>query len=295
MTTSRGCPFSCSFCSSKIFWKNRYYKRTPKFVVDEIEKLIFEYGSKGIYFREDNFTVDKKHVIGICDEIISRNIKIEWECESRVDTIDRDVLKRMKEAGCTAIWCGVESGCQKTLDSIKKGYSLSDVRRFVKWCNELNIEIGTCYMLGFPDETIEDIRETFNFAKTLEVKWSSFATYFGFPLSELYEELLRNSLWEDKWEDVYIARNKQLTSAQLYYLEAAMNRDIRKYNQNYNETGIPAYKYYIVKIRQCFLHPIYVFNRIKTRFHINKKNINSRLSFNKLVDKFKKEKHESNP
>jgi radical SAM superfamily enzyme YgiQ (UPF0313 family) len=107
VNSSRGCPFACTFCSSKIVWERRYHKRNPKNVVDEMGLLINDYGSRGFYFREDNFTVDRAHIRGICDEILRRKLKIRWECESRIDTISKEDLALMKGRvvqACGAAW-----------------------------------------------------------------------------------------------------------------------------------------------------------------------------------------------
>lgn len=225
--SSRGCPFGCTFCSSKGVWGRHYYRRDPEKVVDEIEFLMNDYGAKGIYFREDNFTVDKNHVLGICSEIRKRGLEIAWECESRVDSLDKPTLAVMKAAGCAGIWSGVESGSQRILDNVCKGITVDQIYRFFGWCRELGISSGACFMLGFPGETAEDMRATFDLAISLPVKWASFATYFGFPRSELYEEIINKSLYEATWEDIYITRNEYFSSSQLYALEAAMNRDAK--------------------------------------------------------------------
>jgi radical SAM superfamily enzyme YgiQ (UPF0313 family) len=294
IASTRGCPFECAFCSSKTFWEGRYYKRSASKIVDEIELLIKEYGSKGIYFREDNFTVDKKHVVSVCDELIGRGIKILWECESRVDTLDKETLSKMKEAGCSAIWCEIESGCQKTLDRIKKGYTLEKVYQFVEWCNELCIEVGACYIIGFPGENSEDIIKTFNFASELPVKWSQFATYVGFPKSELYEDYLKNSLWEDKWEDVLITRNEHFTTKQLYAIENKLNIDIKKrsskrYIKNNRKKNDKIWTY-LIHALSSFINPQKLWIRIKAAILFIKEP-----SLIELMEKFNKENQKSNP
>ena len=228
LCSSRGCPYDCTFCSSKTFWNRKYFKRSASNVVDEIELLVKKYNSKGIYFREDNFSVDRKHVIDICNEIIKRKLKIKWECESRVDTVDYETLKIMKKAGCEAIWCGIESGSQRILDYICKGYTKDQIIQFCKWCVKLKIDVGSCFIIGFPSEKEEDIIETFEFAKSLPVRWRSFVSYVGFPGSKIYDEIVEKKLWTDSWEDVLVARNEAFSAEELHRLEKAMNRDANK-------------------------------------------------------------------
>jgi len=221
--TSRGCPFNCAFCSSKTIWHQKYYMRSPEKVVDEIEFLMREYGTKGIYFREDNFTVNRQHVFGMCDQIKRRNLDIRWECESRVDTVTKDMLVAMKEAGCSGIWCGVESGSPRILKKIRKGFTIDKVLSFYEWCRELDIPTHAMFMLGFSGETPDDLRATYELALKLPTNRVQFATYCGFPGSEMYDEIKGGELVVAQWEDLLISRNEYFTQEQLYELEAAMN------------------------------------------------------------------------
>lgn len=232
--TSRGCPFNCAFCSSKTIWHQKYYMRSPEKVVDEIEFLMSKYETKGIYFREDNFTVSRRHVMGICDEIKKRDLDILWECESRVDTVTREMLTAMKEAGCSGIWCGVESGSPRILKKIRKGFTVGKVLSFYEWCRALDIPTHAMFMLGFPGETPDDLRESYELALKLPTNKVQFATYCGFPGSEMYDEIKGGELVVAQWEDLLISHNEYFTLEQLYELEAAMNYQA---NRNRVKTG----------------------------------------------------------
>ena len=107
INSSRGCPYNCSFCSSREIWNKGYKTRSPKNVVDEIEFLIENYNTKTIYFREDNFMVNEKRVSEICNEIKNRRLQIDWVCSNRVNQVNETLLKEMSEAGCKAIWYGI--------------------------------------------------------------------------------------------------------------------------------------------------------------------------------------------
>jgi len=196
ISTSRGCPFNCAFCSSRFIWGNIYRYRSSKNIVDEIELLVNNYRTKSIYFREDNFTLNRKRVIEICDELIKRNIKIEWECSSRVDLVDKDLLKKMHEAGCKFIWYGIESGSPRTLERIQKGITVEKSRRAVKITRENGIKVGGSFMIGIPGETKDDILMTYHFIKELVLDKISLAHFMGIPDSKLYKEIVRN-----KWFD----------------------------------------------------------------------------------------------
>ena len=292
MCSSRGCPFQCAFCSSKIFWERKYYTRKPSSIVDEIETLMGKYGSKGIYFREDNFTI-RKHNLGVCKEMIRRKLDIKWECESRVDTVSKEDLAIMKEAGCAGIWCGVESGSQRILDSIKKGYKIKQVQNFFDWCRDVDISTFACFMLGFPGENKEDILETYELAINLPVKRVQFATYVGFPRSEIYDEILKNSLWEARWEDILITRNEKFTTKQLYTMEAVMNRDA---NKTIAVDTKPGLSIWIKRIIKSFLDPYEAIKRMKS---ILLKRLSAATgkqeNIYELLDRFSRERQRSNP
>ena len=194
--TSRGCPFSCTFCSNNVVFGRKYRFRSAKNVVDEIELLINKYQAKGIYFREDLFTVNPKRVIDICNEIKERGLKFKWECESRVNTINEEMLGAMKEAGCEVIWCGVESGSQEILNYLNKGITLSQIKEAYNLFRKVGIKAGATFMIGIPGETMNDICETINLAKSLKLEFASFTIFTGYPTSPLYEYIKQNKLYE---------------------------------------------------------------------------------------------------
>lgn len=167
--TTRGCPNRCTFCSGSAMWK-KVKKRSPKNVVDEIEMLIDNYNINGVNFVDSTLTLDKNHITGICDEITERNLDISWFCEARVDTVNREILERMKNAGCRYIQIGVESGSQRILENIKKKITIEQVRNVAHWSNELELPIRAAFMFGLPGETFEDGMETAKLIKELKKK-----------------------------------------------------------------------------------------------------------------------------
>ena len=236
LASSRGCPFSCAFCSSAVLWKRIYRKRSPSSVVDEIEFMIEHFGSRAVYFREDNFSVDRRHVEGICEAILDRGISIPWECESRVDTLTKPLIERMARAGCKSMWFGIESGSPRILKAIKKGITPGQAKNVFRWCKEVGIEAGAMFMLGFPNETVEDIYQTKELALGLEAKTTGFATYVGFPKSEMYTHCLENKLYEARYGDILIARNENFSFEELLKLEKYLDRAIylKKYDKRFS-------------------------------------------------------------
>ena len=203
MNVIRGCPYNCEFCETKHLWGQTCRAFSPPRVVEEIDHLVKNYGSKGIYFLGDNFTVQKKRTIEICELIKKYKLDIEWVCDTRVDLISRGLLKKMKDAGCRTIWFGVESGSPPILKKINKGITLEQAVHAFKLCREEGIQIACSFMLGIPGETVNDMKATFKFAKKLNPDWCRFNIFVAVPGSGLYEEIMRSGLY-DRVEDFVV-------------------------------------------------------------------------------------------
>ncbi len=183
----RGCPFNCTYCSTKLIFGKSVRLRSSENVVDEIEQLIKDYGIRGIAFIDDTFTINKKVVQAICEELIRRKINIEWACNSRIDTISPELLKIMKKAGCVYITFGVESGNQEVLDKfIKKGIRLEKVKDVFRWTKQAGINIGAYFLLGIPGETLENMQETIDFAIKVNPDVVNFNMVRPMPKTEMY-------------------------------------------------------------------------------------------------------------
>ncbi len=219
VSSSRGCPYRCSFCSSSLYWKRKHRCRSPAHVVDEIEMLINEYGAAGIDFREDNFLVNKKNVLGICNEVNRRGLQIEWSCEARVDNLNEEILDAMVQAGCKGVWCGVESGSRKILDSIRKGYSVEQVETAFKMLHARGIKTCAGFMIGFPGETLEDIQQTFDLARRIRPSTMYFQAYVAYPASELYNYVVENGMVDKEWFGTYSVIPDKIKAAWVPILE----------------------------------------------------------------------------
>jgi radical SAM superfamily enzyme YgiQ (UPF0313 family) len=191
MMTGRGCPYSCTFCvGGKMVGKKPRFRDIGK-CVDEIEEIVYKYGFKRINVVDDLLTINHKRVFAFCDELDNRGLKIEWTAFSRVDTVTKEILTRMKETGCIFILYGVESGNQRILDLAKKRNTLEKIRRGVAISNEVGICTLSSFILGLPGETKETIRESLEFGKSLG-NWYGFhvlAPYPGTEVRERAEEL----------------------------------------------------------------------------------------------------------
>jgi radical SAM superfamily enzyme YgiQ (UPF0313 family) len=191
MNTSRGCPFACSFCGVKGVWGRSYRAFSADRIIDDMEFICRNYGAKGIFFREDNFTFNQERTRNLCELLIRKGLKVKWLCESRVKPMSKELLALMKKAGCRWVFFGCESGSPRMLELYRKGITPDDIRQTVTWCKELGIWAHTTWIVGAPGETDEDIAMTLDLID--EVKpWSmNLCVYVGLPGSELYEKSLK--------------------------------------------------------------------------------------------------------
>ncbi len=177
MTTSRGCPFQCIFCVGRKMVGGKVRYRNPSRVVDELADL-HSLDFHQINIADDLFTASKKHCLAVCEEIIQRQLDVQWTSFARVDTVSRSLLERMKQAGCTAVSFGVESGSPEMLKRIKKGINLEQVLRAVNLCNQVGITPQASFILGLPGENEQTLQETVAFAERLK----SMGVLHGFHL-----------------------------------------------------------------------------------------------------------------
>jgi anaerobic magnesium-protoporphyrin IX monomethyl ester cyclase len=196
MNIARGCPFNCAYCETRRLWGQGCRAFSPSRVVDEINHMATNYGTKGIYFVGDNFTINKKRTTELCELIKKSKIDIEWVCDTRADMISRDLLSTMKEAGLRTMWFGVESGSPRILEKINKGITLEQTVQAFKLCREVGLQIACSFILGIPGETANDMEATFKFAKKLDPDWCQFNIFVAVPGSDLYDEVMQKHLYD---------------------------------------------------------------------------------------------------
>jgi anaerobic magnesium-protoporphyrin IX monomethyl ester cyclase len=188
--SSRGCPFQCSFCVASQMFGAGFRGRNPKLVLDELEWLRDEYGAEGISFQDDTLTFNRKRILDICDGIIERNIQLPWGCGTRADTVTKEILAKMQKAHCNEVCFGVESGCQRMRDKLKKRVTTEQCESAIKWAKDAGIFVTVSVILGYPGETKETLQETLDFVRKVEPDdvWLCHATpYPGTELRALVE------------------------------------------------------------------------------------------------------------
>lgn len=203
MITSRGCVFSCGYCSSSLIMGKKFRTRSPGNVADEIEELMENYQIKNIAFMDDTFMLNKRRADAIADEIKSRRLDIGFVASSRVDMVDKNLLEKLKSAGLSTLYYGVESGSQRILDLMKKGITLKQAEDAVRAAKGVGVEVLTSFILGFPGETREEIDETINFSIKLNADYSQFSILTPFPGTPIYHELKEKNLIETENWDKY--------------------------------------------------------------------------------------------
>jgi anaerobic magnesium-protoporphyrin IX monomethyl ester cyclase len=209
--TSRGCPYDCVFCSIHPVMGKKWRGRNPQNVVDEIEHLVHTYKVKQIDFYDDNLTLNKKRMETICDLIVKKGLDIEWYTPSgvRADTLDENLLRKMKSSGCQQIRIAPESGVQRVLDNIvKKNLNLKDVEKAVVLSKKVGIKVGCFFVIGLIGETKKDINETINYAYKLR-RLGADRFYFSIAMpvygTELYEQAKKGGFLKAGFSDEALA------------------------------------------------------------------------------------------
>lgn len=195
MVTSRGCPYRCGFCYNINFNKQKWRTKSTEIILDEIEYVYKNHGVTGIYFVEDFFFTNRKRVEEICQGLIDRNIKIKWGTTQRADHMARatpEFLQLIKNAGCSYLTFGVESGSQRLLDLMHKDIKVEDAITAAKKCKEYGITGMFTFMCGIPTETEEDIQATMNLIDEMREAnpdaWiSGIFQYMAYPGTPLYD------------------------------------------------------------------------------------------------------------
>lgn len=204
--TSRGCPYKCIFCEqgSKAF-----RARSPKNVVDELELCVREFGIRELDFFDSSFTIRKERVIAICEEINRRGLDLVWAARTRVDCINRDVLRAMRKAGCARIYYGIESGNREILRVLKKSTSLDVVKRVVADTQAEGIDTFGYFMVGNPYESPATIRQTIRLAIELNMDYAQFSKVTPMPATEMYTMLMEET-GRDYWREFVLNPHSEL-------------------------------------------------------------------------------------
>ena len=213
LMSSRGCPFSCDFCSRPVFGTS-FRSRSPENIVAEAEEIA-ALGYERIWFADDCFTLKPKNVERFCDLLVQKRVDIGWECLSRVDTLNVGVARSMKRAGCARVFFGIESGNDGVLGIMNKQITTEQARRAVLAAKEAGLQVGAFFIVGYPGETERTVLDTVRFASRLPLDYLSFTLPYPIPGTALHERVKDNgSVMVDDWEE---PKNWRLIRHKLLY------------------------------------------------------------------------------
>jgi len=203
MITSRGCVFSCGYCTFSLIMGKKFRSRSPQNVVDEIEELYYHYKIRDIAFLDDTFLLNKKRAYAIAQEIKDRGLDVNFVASSRVDMVNYNLLQKLKSSGMSTLYYGVEMGSQRILDLMKKGITLKQAEDAVKNAKKAGLNVLTSFILGYPGETKEDMNQTIDFSIKLKPDYSQYSILTPFPGTPIYRELNGKGLISSKNWDKY--------------------------------------------------------------------------------------------
>jgi radical SAM superfamily enzyme YgiQ (UPF0313 family) len=188
VSTMRGCPYTCKWCSRAVYGLS-YRRRNPDKVVEELVQIKQEYNPDSLWFVDDVFTISHKWLSAFRDELQKHNLLIPYECITRADRLNEEVILMLKETGCFRVWIGAESGSQKVIDLMDRRVDVNQVRDMIKLTRQHGIEAGTFIMLGYPGETEKDIEETIHHLKDSNPDHFTITVAYPIKGTELYQEI----------------------------------------------------------------------------------------------------------
>jgi anaerobic magnesium-protoporphyrin IX monomethyl ester cyclase len=234
MVTSRGCPFNCCFCSVHLHMGKKFRAHSVDYVIKHIEYVVNKYKVKNIFFEDDNLTFDLKRFEAICDQIIEKQIKFNWETPNgiRADYLTRELLKKMKKSGCQSVFFGIESGDQYVLDNIiDKRLNLKTVVEVAKMCKEIGINTAAFYIIGFPGERKEHMLRTVELALRLKREYDvGMLLHVATPSlgTRLYKECLKKGYIQGDLSSRAFAEVRQTRGMPLISTEDFMASEVKE-------------------------------------------------------------------
>lgn len=203
---TRGCPYLCTFCSAHNIVGRKLRYRSIRNVIEEINILYEKFGIREIHIEDDNFTFDIKFAKEFCAKLIELGLPLTYSCPNgvRLDRIDAELLSLMKKAGFYNVYVGVESGSPRILKHMRKNLSLEEIAEKVSLIKDAGLEASGYFILGYPEETIEDMEMTISFARSLRLDWAQFATFIPIPGSDiLKDEYVKKAAGAVNWSDFF--------------------------------------------------------------------------------------------
>jgi radical SAM superfamily enzyme YgiQ (UPF0313 family) len=199
VSTMRGCPYSCKWCSRAVYGQS-YRRRSAANVADEIEWLKATYNMDSIWFVDDVFTVSHKWLEEFTAEMTSRKLNVRYECITRADRMNEEVIRNLRDSGCFRVWVGAESGSQKVIDLMDRRVEVEQVQQMIRLARQYGIEAGTFIMVGYPGETKEDIYDTVHHLKSADPDFYTITVAYPIKGTPLYTEVEDRFVADLPWE-----------------------------------------------------------------------------------------------
>ncbi len=196
LTTSRGCPFHCTYCAKRVTWGQSYRTRSPGNVLDEMQALITDYGIQRFAFQDDNLTADMARAAELFDGMVTRGFHTTWEAHNGLGAnfLTPELLEKMKASGCISFTIAVESANPEVLRRVRKPNYIRQAPAIVRKARELGMEVRGFFMIGFPGETPAQVQQTIEYARRLNLSVAAFALVTPLPGTELYDECVARGL-----------------------------------------------------------------------------------------------------
>ncbi len=199
VSTMRGCPYTCKWCSRAVYGLS-YRRRSPKLVVEELAWMQQNYQVDGFWFVDDVFTISHKWLAGFAEELMLKGIEIRYECITRADRMNEEVVALLEQTGCFRVWIGAESGSQRVIDLMDRRVQVTQVRDMIHLSQAHGIEAGTFIMLGYPGETEQDIEDTVQHLISSDPDIFTITVAYPIKGTPMYEEVESQMLEKLDWE-----------------------------------------------------------------------------------------------
>jgi magnesium-protoporphyrin IX monomethyl ester (oxidative) cyclase len=233
IVTSRGCPAKCYFCASTNIWGNQYRYRSAENIIDELKQLKQEYNIEEFQVQDDNFTMNKKRTLSVCRML--KDLNLYWSMPNGVAlwALDEERIKAMSEAGCYYVIAAIESGNQRVLnDVVRKPLNLTKGIEICKTIKRYNIKLAGFFIIGFPDEKLEEVKDTFDYALKCDLDLASFSFATPLPSTDLWKQAEKENLFVDVFDLANVTYERpSLTSRNwsLEELQSCVNSLSRKF------------------------------------------------------------------
>jgi len=223
MTTARGCPYTCTFCADRGLWGGKVRRRSVENVIEEISLIKNNYKISSIEIVDGTFTYDKKYVKAFCKSLIENKLNVSWRCTARYDNLDEELLQIMKQANCSGLYIGLESGSDRVLHVIDKKTTVEQIIRANKMVYDSGIPCAISILLGMPEETKEDLEKTLELMKKVRTDIFDINSYIPLAGTSLYDSMSEEERNSIDW------RKTGFKSPNNDFIKTVSQEDFQKY------------------------------------------------------------------